>query len=55
MTNKNVAKTAVATGAAVVIVTMGGPILLAAPFCIAIGGYIGWKLSAKDKDDEKEK
>lgn len=55
MTNKNVAKTVVATGAAVVIVTMGAPLLVAAPLCLAIGGYLGWKLSSDDDDEKRER
>ncbi len=50
MTNRDVAKTVLATGAGVVVVTTAAPLVVAIPLCVAIGSYIGWKFSKDDPE-----
>ena len=55
MNNKDLSKVVVATGAAVVVVTLGAPFIVGAPLAIAVGGYLGWILTGekrRKKDDE---
>jgi len=57
MTNKDLAKFILATGAGVVAVTTAAPLLVAAPVIAGIGVYLGWMLSKDDgkkDDDDKE-
>lgn len=53
MTNRDLSKIVLATGAGVVAVTTAAPLLVAAPVIAGIGGYIGWILS-RDEDKDKE-
>ena len=55
MTNKDLAKFILATGAGVVAVTTAAPLIVAAPVIVGIGAYIGWIYSKDDdKDDHKK-
>ena len=56
MTNKDVAKTVIATGAAVVVITSGAPFILMASACAGIGVYLGVVLNRKhDKKDDDDR
>ena len=55
MTNRNVAKTVVATGAAVVVVTMGAPLLVTIPLCVGLGLYFEKLFSNKDDEGDKKR
>ncbi len=53
MTNKTLAKVVMATGAGVVVVTLGAPLIVRSPTCPC-----GWRVSRLEylnKDDDKKK
>jgi len=54
MKNKDVAKTVIATGAAVVVITSGAPFLIMASACLGIGTYLGVILNRDDKKKDDE-
>jgi len=55
MTNKNVAKTVVATGAAVVVLTMAAPLVVTLPLCAGLGWYFEKLFSEKDDEGDKKR